>query len=209
MNWKDYVKMYGERAGDIGPTTFSEIEDPSARRELSSDFRSGYMTQPVAMGQGVVADQAAAARQAAQNKLKLRMQEIENQQGELESQYKASGLGDYQKVKNEVGGWTFLDPEGAPITAWQYSLGKGVSVNKALADSDDIGDKQFVNNYETLEKIANYDQNDYADWAEQENEKLKAQKLEPIYDPKKPVNDFVAEMLDNLREKYSQIFYND
>lgn len=56
--------------------------------------------------------------------------------------------GKYTRETNEVGGYSFFDPDGNPITAEEYAAGTGKYVNQVLSGSQDLGDQEFLLDYD-------------------------------------------------------------
>lgn len=56
--------------------------------------------------------------------------------------------GKFTRETNEVGGYSFFDPDGNPITAEEYAAGTGKYVNQVLSGSQDLGDQEFLLDYD-------------------------------------------------------------
>jgi len=100
--------------------------------------------KPFAANAQVNADNAEAARRAAQEAEQLRIsQEMKVQQRQAE----AKSPDNYQSIINEAGGRTFVNGEGKPISVNEYARGKNITIADALKDSADPADIDFVNDY--------------------------------------------------------------
>lgn len=67
---------------------------------------------------------------------------------------KMSGEG-YQRLPKDDGGYTFLDPDGNEISAFQYARATGKNSAEVLADSENPIDVQYQNDYNGLQDFLN------------------------------------------------------
>lgn len=86
----------------------------------------------------VAADNAAAAAKAA---AEAKLKEAQDMQDPNK----------YQQVAKQDGGYTFLDPSGKEISAWQYARVTGSDPAKLLSQSQNPVDIGFVNDYKNLQ----------------------------------------------------------
>lgn len=59
-----------------------------------------------------------------------------------------SGSGKFTRVPNESGGYSFFDGAGNPVTPQEYALNTGKYVNQVLKGSQDMGDQDFLLDYD-------------------------------------------------------------
>ena len=124
--------------------------------DLFSNLQSSMTAPPVAPELQPIADyyKNIAEGERSQARTSGMLGEAQYDVGEAERLRKAQGLGDYRRENNEIGGWNFFDPEGNPITAFQYARGSGKSLSSALADSLDPGDYKFIQDYNDFQDMA-------------------------------------------------------
>lgn len=83
--------------------------------------------------------------------------EAQNSQREFDVKQQAQKLQDaaegkgYQQVPKADGGYTFLDPTGKEVSAFQYSRATGKSTDSILKDSQNPIDQQYTRDYNNLQ----------------------------------------------------------
>jgi len=162
QDWRSFVERYANLMGGVSPTSFSNIQDPAAKMALSQGARGAY-AQPVGYGQDVLKQIQQENEQAANIARQRQVSDLK----EKMAQMKEAGYGDYNKTKNEIGGWNYFDQEGNPISAWDFSKGKGVSVSEALSGSDDPNDQQFNDDYKKINQILAMSDKEFDTWRQE------------------------------------------
>lgn len=115
---------------------------------------------------------------------------LENQKIDLQAQeQRAKAMADpanYKRVKNNKdGGWNFFDPEGKPISAYDYANAIGSTPAEVLKDSENPIDTGYQTDFEDLQayfqasmtKDTDKDAKDYWDAVNDEVEKKRGIKL--------------------------------
>ena len=88
---------------------------------------------------------AAAAKEAAINRLKQEMQSTKD----------AVDPKNFQKVQKEDGGYDFFDGAGRKISIQQYAQATGQRATKILSDSENNLDRQYLADYKNLNELLN------------------------------------------------------
>ena len=96
---------------------------------------------------------------------------VEEQQRSMKAAQSEYSKGKYERVPNEVGGWTFHDPDGNAITAYDYSKNTGKSIKEVLSDSLDPGDMKFVGSYEDFQDLSTHPE----EWLEKKVKRIDSQ----------------------------------
>lgn len=140
----------------------SQVQAPTTDPALASLFGSTFQlaqSNRGAQGLGVAAGYQAQADQNAQ--------QAAAQQKAAELKDKAQQLKDmqdpnkFQKVRKDDGGFDFYDPLGNKIGIQQFSQVTGKSPKDVLKDSENSLDVQYLQDYKTMQEIANaYANND-------------------------------------------------
>lgn len=82
-------------------------------------------------------------------------QSLQTSNANLSALKKAANGEGFQKVPKADGGFDFVDPLGKKITVHQYAQATGTDPVKALADSNNSRDRQFVADYNHVQTLAN------------------------------------------------------
>jgi hypothetical protein len=153
MDYRNFQNAI-QGAGQVqAPTT-----DPALAALFGSSFQLAQSNRG-ANGIGAVAGYQAQADKNAQ--------EIAAQQKAQDLKIKAQKLKDmqdpnkFQKVRKDDGGFDFYDPLGNKIGVQQFSQVTGKSPKDILKDSENSLDVQYLQDYKTMQEIANaYANND-------------------------------------------------
>lgn len=118
--------------------------------------------------------------------------DVKQQSQKLQDQAEGKG---YQQVPKADGGYTFLDPQGNEISAFQYSRATGKSTDSILADSQNPIDQQYTRDYNNLQ--------DFLDATMSGNEKARQ-----AYYEQNPVlkNLSPADVLSKFRQAYPTVY---
>jgi len=134
---KDAV-LGGQQAGV--PT--SPLGDfPELAKFYAPDFASAKVTGAVQSTHYNDAAQAANAQADKVAAIKQRIQQIQD----------LSDPSKYQRVPKQDGGYTFLDPTGKEVSAYEYSRVVGKSPADVVADSQNPVDQGFTQDYKNLQ----------------------------------------------------------
>jgi hypothetical protein len=78
-----------------------------------------------------------------------------NIQSEIKANNKKISGEDYKRLPKEDGGYSFIDPQGNEISAYQYARATGRNSAEVLADSDNPIDTQYRTDYDYLQGFLN------------------------------------------------------
>lgn len=132
MAWEDTLQTFKEQFQAAGPEKYAGIADPSLRYELAGQRSQGAL-KGANMAVGVIADNRAKEIDYSERKAAAARADAERkkQQG-------------YTRQYNENGGYTFLSPDGKPVSALEYAMANQKPVSWALQGSYDPKDQEYL-----------------------------------------------------------------
>lgn len=191
--------LFQQLKGQLGaPVPSADIGQLVNIPELSKYFASrGALSFrgniPQALG-NVAEQQVAYQKQAAEAARRNRIAQLKR---EIEEQ----GLGKYQRRAKDVG-YDFFDPQGRPITAYQYARGTGTSLSDALQGSSNVQDQQILEEYDALKEVISLASIPEEDRGDEEKEILNEYyNLNPGLKKLKP-----QQLLNQFMSQYSHVF---
>lgn len=183
----------------LSPSPIGNFPD-IANYLASSGSASWYGNVPEALGREASINmdiQRKNAEAARQNRILALKQQKET----LEKEMQAKGLGDYQRKPKKVG-YDFFDPQGRPITAYEFARAKGVGLRDVLQESNNVQDKQIVEEYEGLDDFTSLVSIPEKERTSEENTALEDYyKINPELRNMPP-----QEVLNKFMNQYSHVF---
>lgn len=188
---------YGVNVND----TAANVPEMAAIRAVGALGAQGDAARRAMDATGVVANEntrqqdqaAAAAKKLAEKKKAEEINELEKKKAALEDV-----PDNYQAIVNDAGGYDFYNPGGEPISAVEYARKTNQRVTDVLKDSEDVYDKDFVQDYENvyrLGQIISSNDKDARDEFFKKNPEMKELQDMPY-----------EEVVSNLRELYPEYF---
>lgn len=165
--------------------------------ELAALMKSSFQLPQVTAGAGGIANLA-----SMKTKQEDQANEVGRQQKIDELKTKISGIkdmfdpGKYTQQRNDDGGFDFFAPDGSKIDLSQYAKVTGKKAVDILKDSENSNDLQYIQDYKSLQELANAFANGDKDYIDKLPDQMKD------YLKGKTMSD----VMNDFKKQYPQIY---